>query len=118
MPPERKARWRKEIDWLLSVTDYIVELVPSKQKGKDGSTMEVTTKHRNLIIIIIIVMMEKYVKCFCLSQIMVTRQRNDLHMNIPALRKLDGMLLVRLNALFCLFRMCYVSDKSDSYITF
>ncbi|XP_019196969.1 PREDICTED: rop guanine nucleotide exchange factor 12-like [Ipomoea nil] len=64
MPPERKARWRKEIDWLLSVTDYIVELVPSKQKGKDGSTME----------------------------IMVTRQRNDLHMNIPALRKLDGML--------------------------
>ncbi|CAH9075749.1 unnamed protein product [Cuscuta europaea] len=65
MAPERKARWRKEIDWLLSVTDYIVELVPSKQKSKDGTTME----------------------------IMVTRQRNDLHMNIPALRKLDGMLV-------------------------
>ena len=42
MPPERKARWRKEIDWLLSVTDYIVEMVPVKQKNKDGSTMEVT----------------------------------------------------------------------------
>lgn len=41
MPPERKARWRKEIDWLLSVTDYIVELVPSKQKLKDGTVMEV-----------------------------------------------------------------------------
>ena len=26
---------------------------------------------------------------------MVTRQRTDLHMNIPALRKLDAMLIVR-----------------------
>jgi len=42
MPPERKARWRKEIDWLLSVTDYIVEMVPVQQKNKDGSMMEVT----------------------------------------------------------------------------
>ncbi|KAE9616159.1 hypothetical protein Lal_00017190 [Lupinus albus] len=64
MPPERKARWRKEIDWLLSVHDYIVEMVPSQQISKDGTTME----------------------------IMTTRQRSDLHMNIPALRKLDTML--------------------------
>lgn len=28
------------------------------------------------------------------SQIMVTHQRSDLHMNIPALRKLDAMLIV------------------------
>ena len=28
-------------------------------------------------------------------QIMVTQQRKDLHMNIPALRKLDAMLIVR-----------------------
>ncbi|RWW78387.1 hypothetical protein BHE74_00013393, partial [Ensete ventricosum] len=41
MPAERKARWRKEIDWLLSVTDHIVELVPSQQTSKDGSNMEV-----------------------------------------------------------------------------
>jgi len=41
MPPERKARWRKEIDWLLSVTDYIVEMVPVQQKNKDGTIMEV-----------------------------------------------------------------------------
>jgi hypothetical protein len=41
MPAERKARWRKEIDWLLSVTDYVVEMVPTQQKGKDGSSMEV-----------------------------------------------------------------------------
>ncbi|KAF5739152.1 hypothetical protein HS088_TW12G00352 [Tripterygium wilfordii] len=65
MSAERKARWRKEIDWLLSVTDYIVEFVPSQQKSKDGTNME----------------------------IMVTRQRIDLLMNIPALRKLDAMLI-------------------------
>ncbi|CAA7402744.1 unnamed protein product [Spirodela intermedia] len=65
MSSERKARWRKEIDWLLSVTDHIVEFVPSQQKSKDGINME----------------------------IMVTRQRTDLHMNIPALRKLDAMLI-------------------------
>ncbi|KAG8388342.1 hypothetical protein BUALT_Bualt02G0115700 [Buddleja alternifolia] len=65
MSADQKAKWRKEIDWLLSVTDHIVEFVPSKQKSKDGTNME----------------------------IMVTRQRNDLHMNIPALRKLDAMLI-------------------------
>ncbi|KAL4309887.1 hypothetical protein GQ457_01G039420 [Hibiscus cannabinus] len=67
MSPERKARWRKEMNWLLSVTDHIVELVPSHQKNKDGSDME----------------------------IMVTKQRKDLLMNIPALRTLDRMLIVR-----------------------
>lgn len=41
MAPERKARWRKEMDWFLSVTDHIVEFVPSQQKSKDGSDMEV-----------------------------------------------------------------------------
>ncbi|RYR50704.1 hypothetical protein Ahy_A07g037331 isoform B [Arachis hypogaea] len=65
MPPERKAKWRKEIDWLLSVTDYVVEMVPSQQVGKDGTIME----------------------------IMTTKQRTDLHMNVPALRKLDTMLI-------------------------
>ncbi|KAL3824365.1 hypothetical protein ACJIZ3_020394 [Penstemon smallii] len=65
MSAEVKTRWRKEIDWLLSVADHIVEFVPSKQRSKDGTNME----------------------------IMVTRQRNDLHMNIPALRKLDAMLM-------------------------
>ncbi|KAG2729060.1 hypothetical protein I3760_01G232800 [Carya illinoinensis] len=65
MSAERKARWRKEIDWLLCVTDYIVEFVASQQKSKNGVDME----------------------------IMVTRQRTDLHINIPALRKLDAMLI-------------------------
>lgn len=65
MAPERKTMWRKETDWLLSVTDYIVELVPSRQCSVDGTQME----------------------------IMVTKARSDLQMNIPALRKLDAMLL-------------------------
>ncbi|KAG0463916.1 hypothetical protein HPP92_019985 [Vanilla planifolia] len=65
MADDTKARWRREIDWLLSVTDHIVEFVPSQQVGKDGSNME----------------------------IMTTQQRKDLLMNIPALRKLDAMLL-------------------------
>ena len=47
MAPERKARWRKEMDWLLSVTDHIVEFVPSQQKSKDGINMEVLISLRN-----------------------------------------------------------------------
>ncbi|KAK8602238.1 hypothetical protein V6N12_052052 [Hibiscus sabdariffa] len=42
LAPERKARWRKEMDWILSVTDHIVEFVPSKQTSKDGIDMEET----------------------------------------------------------------------------
>lgn len=45
IPEDRKRKWRKEIDWLLSVTDYIVEFVPSQQIGKDGSNMEVIYMH-------------------------------------------------------------------------
>jgi len=41
MPADRKAKWRREIDWLLSVTDHVVEFVPSKQISKDGTCMEV-----------------------------------------------------------------------------
>ena len=41
MPQDRQARWKKEIDWLLSVTDHIVEFVPSKQTNKDGVCTEV-----------------------------------------------------------------------------
>ncbi|KAI5072766.1 hypothetical protein GOP47_0012872 [Adiantum capillus-veneris] len=62
---ERKARWKREMGWLLSVCDHIVEFVPQSQALADGSVMEV----------------------------MVTKQRSDLHMNLPALRKLDAMLM-------------------------
>ncbi|KAE8669159.1 Detected protein of unknown function [Hibiscus syriacus] len=71
MSPDRKARWRKEMDWLLSVTDHIVEFVPSQQKAADGTFME----------------------------IMVTKQRKDLHVNIPGLLKLNSLLIVRYHIL-------------------
>nr|DAD35529.1 TPA_asm: hypothetical protein HUJ06_006169 [Nelumbo nucifera] len=87
MSAERKARWRREIGWLLSVTDHIVEFVPSQQKAKDGTTME----------------------------IMVTRQRTDLLMNIPALRKLDAMLIEYLDNFKDQNEFWYVSrDASDA----
>ncbi|KAL2462672.1 Rop guanine nucleotide exchange factor 12 [Forsythia ovata] len=85
MAPETKARWRKEIDWLLSVTDHIVEFVPSKQVSKDGIHMD----------------------------IMITRQRTDLHINIPALRKLDAMLLECLENFKEQNEFFYTSSKDD-----
>ncbi|KAL6140883.1 hypothetical protein ACLB2K_059175 [Fragaria x ananassa] len=85
MSPDRKARWRKEIDWLLCVTDYIVEFVASQQKNKDGSNME----------------------------IMVTRQRTDLLMNIPALKKLDAMLIDCLDNFEGDQEFFYVSKDAD-----
>ncbi|KAG9141105.1 hypothetical protein Leryth_001611 [Lithospermum erythrorhizon] len=65
MSEDRKERWKKEIHWLLSVSCHIVEFVPSKQTSKDGTTMEV----------------------------MMTKQRKDLLVNIPILKKLDAMLI-------------------------
>ncbi|TKW16901.1 hypothetical protein SEVIR_5G329600v4 [Setaria viridis] len=65
MAPDRKARWKREVGWLLSVADHIVEFVAKKQVLDNGTEMEV----------------------------MGTQQRRDLQANIPALRKLDTMLL-------------------------
>ncbi|XP_039066222.1 rho guanine nucleotide exchange factor 8-like [Hibiscus syriacus] len=85
MAPETKARWRKEMDWLLSVTDHIVEFVPSQQKTKNGANME----------------------------IMVTRQRSDLLVNIPGLRKLDTMLIETLDSFGEEQEFWYVSKNED-----
>ncbi|CAK9155177.1 unnamed protein product [Ilex paraguariensis] len=85
MSADRKVRWRKEIDWLLSVTDYIVEFVPSQQRSKDGTNME----------------------------IMITQQRRDLLMNIPALRKLDAMLIDCLDNFKEHNEFWYVSRDAD-----
>ncbi|KAK2971179.1 hypothetical protein RJ640_008603 [Escallonia rubra] len=68
MSAERKARWRREIDWLLSVTDHII---------------------------------------------MVTRRRNDLHMDIPALRKLDAMLIDCLENFKDQNEFSYLSKDAD-----
>ncbi|KAJ7950235.1 putative Rop guanine nucleotide exchange factor [Quillaja saponaria] len=37
---EKKAMWRREMEWLLSVSDHIVELIPTWQTFPDGSKLE------------------------------------------------------------------------------
>ncbi|CAN1215644.1 Rop guanine nucleotide exchange factor 12 [Linum perenne] len=87
MSPQRKARWRREIGWMLSVTDHIVEFVASQQGNMESG----------------------------FSKIMVTRQRTDLRMNIPALRKLDAMLIDCLDNFKDQSEFSYISrDAPDS----
>lgn len=62
---EKKSMWKREMEWLVCVSDHIVELIPSWQNFPDGSKLEVMT----------------------------CRPRSDIFINLPALRKLDNMLL-------------------------
>ncbi|KVI05160.1 Plant specific Rop nucleotide exchanger, PRONE [Cynara cardunculus var. scolymus] len=79
LSPESKSMWRKEMEWVLSVSDSIVELTPSFQEFPNGGTFEV----------------------------MVTRPRSDLYVNLPPLRKLDAMLVSMLDG-FHESEFCYV----------
>ncbi|PWA40277.1 rho guanyl-nucleotide exchange factor 1 [Artemisia annua] len=91
---QKKIMWQREMDWLLSVSDSIVELVPTVQKFPDGGTYEV----------------------------MVPHPRSDMHMNLPALKKLDAMLISMLDG-FRDREFCYVDrgivlgqdDSCDAY---
>ncbi|XP_068635707.1 rop guanine nucleotide exchange factor 14-like isoform X2 [Aristolochia californica] len=65
LPEDRKRKWHREMDWLLSPTNHMVELVPAKQDGANGRTLE----------------------------IMTPKMRSDIHMYLPALQKLDAMLI-------------------------
>ncbi|XP_065012523.1 rop guanine nucleotide exchange factor 7-like isoform X3 [Musa acuminata AAA Group] len=40
LPPEKKSMWRREMEWLLCVSDHIVDLMPSWQTFPDGSKLE------------------------------------------------------------------------------
>ncbi|KAH9617595.1 hypothetical protein KSS87_005852 [Heliosperma pusillum] len=68
---EGKAKWIKEMNWLVSPANYMVELVPAKQSGTNGSTFE----------------------------IMTPKTRTDVHINIPALQKIDSMLIEVLDSM-------------------
>ncbi|KAJ4799996.1 rop guanine nucleotide exchange factor-like protein [Rhynchospora pubera] len=68
---EKKLKWRMEMDWLLSPTNYMVELVPAKQSGANGRILE----------------------------IMTPKARSDIHVNLPALQKLDSMLIEVLDSM-------------------
>ncbi|KAK4744643.1 hypothetical protein SAY87_010955 [Trapa incisa] len=65
LTPEKKAMWKREMDCLLSACNYMVDFFPTVQTLRDGTTIE----------------------------IMRTRPRSDICINLPALRKLDAMLL-------------------------
>ncbi|XP_066343638.1 rop guanine nucleotide exchange factor 3-like [Miscanthus floridulus] len=84
LPPEKKSMWRREMDCLLSVCDYIVEFFSSKEILHDGTTREV----------------------------MATRPRSDIYVNLPALEKLDDMLLEILDS-FQKTEFWYVNDKGQ-----
>ncbi|KAF5177045.1 Rop guanine nucleotide exchange factor [Thalictrum thalictroides] len=64
---ERKSRWRREMGWFLSPANYMVELVPAKQNGTNG------------------------------LEIMTPKVRSDVCVNLPALQKLDSMLIETLD---------------------
>ncbi|KAI3774255.1 hypothetical protein L1987_48803 [Smallanthus sonchifolius] len=76
---QKKAMWQREMEWLLSVSDSIVDFVPSVQQSPDGGSYEV----------------------------MATRPRADLALNLPALKKLDSMLISMLGG-FCKTEFWYV----------
>ncbi|KAA8546145.1 hypothetical protein F0562_020961 [Nyssa sinensis] len=85
LAPQKKAMWRREMEWLLYVSDSIVELVPSIQQFPGGGTYE----------------------------IMATRPRSDLYMNLPALKKLDAMLISILDG-FCDMEFWKISGGSHT----
>ncbi|KAM7261698.1 hypothetical protein ACFE04_020775 [Oxalis oulophora] len=70
LPREKKNKWRREMDWMLSPTNHMVELVPAKQYGANGRTVD----------------------------IMTLKARADIHVNLPALQKLDSMLMESLDS--------------------
>ena len=41
---EDKLKWKREMEWLLSPCDYIVELVPTSQSLQDGTTVAVSCR--------------------------------------------------------------------------
>lgn len=91
LAPQKAAMWYREMEWLLSVSDSIVELIPSVQQFPGGGTYEV----------------------------MATRPRSDLYMNLPALKKLDAMLLSILDGFqdtefWYVDRGIVVGDANDS----
>ncbi|KAL0382057.1 UNVERIFIED_CONTAM: Rop guanine nucleotide exchange factor 5 [Sesamum calycinum] len=94
LPSEKKSMWKREMEWLLSVSDHIVELTPSWQTFSNGSRLEVMT----------------------------SRTRSDLAINLPALRKLDNMLLEILdgftNTEFWYVDQGIVAPEADGSVSF
>lgn len=84
LPEEKKTKWRKEMDWLVSPANHMVELVPAKLNGTNGRTFE----------------------------IMTPKARADVHMNLPALQKLDSILIETLDSMVGI-EFWYVEDNKN-----
>ncbi|KAG8080562.1 hypothetical protein GUJ93_ZPchr0007g6327 [Zizania palustris] len=86
LPPEKKAMWNREMDCLLSICEYIVQFSPKLQAMPDGSTHDV----------------------------MATSPRSDILINLPALEKLETMLLDILDS-FDKADFWYVEQRKQSF---
>jgi hypothetical protein len=60
-----KMRWRMEMEWLLSVSDYIVEFVPSWQTFPDGTTLEVRTYQHISILYQVLLLVVSTCRALC-----------------------------------------------------
>lgn len=54
LPSEKKSMWKREMEWLICVSDHIVELIPSWQTFPDGKKLEVNTYNTVLILLLFI----------------------------------------------------------------
>ncbi|CAM8997751.1 unnamed protein product [Rhodiola kirilowii] len=80
---DKKAMWKREMECLLAVCDHMVDFIP-RDSGKPLN-----------------------------DKVMVSRPRSDICINLPALQKLDSILLEILDS-FADKEFCYVEDGSVS----
>lgn len=96
LKPQKKAMWSREMKCLLSVCDYIVEFAPTAQY-LDGTIIEVKffSNHSYEVCLVLVWNTCLYLFVSCNdSQMMTSRPRSDIYINLPALQKLDTMLIV------------------------
>lgn len=60
MPAEKKSMWRREMEWLICVSDHIVELIPSWQTFPDGKKLEVILPTVLIMLRIVIIKHQRY----------------------------------------------------------
>ena len=79
----------------------MVELVPAKQHDANGRTMEVfcfisfpRISNKKILYALEFSLRIIFIINFFWEQIMTPKARGDVHINLPALQKLDSMLIV------------------------
>ncbi|KAF3335560.1 Rop guanine nucleotide exchange factor 3 [Carex littledalei] len=88
LSPEKKSMWRREMDCFLSICDFILDPSPTEQTMPGG--------HAN--------------------EVMAAKPRMDIMMNLPALEKLENMLLDILDS-FHGTEFWYADPKKQSFDT-